>query len=286
MKPSFTNIPMEIIRTFVAVADTGSISKAADKMGLSQPAVSSQMKRLQVLLGGPVLLKGGSGTIISELGKLALEKARLVIDMQDQMLMLAGGGSQYTSLRLGISALMLPTFLATGFEPSRERLFVFAEHSREIRKGLVEGYIDIGCMFTSSGDETEIADLVVERLAVPMAWVRSRDFTLSPGAPIPVISLPEDDYIIRPLKKAGISYRIALHSGDMYARHAAIRAGCGIGAVPRAVVPSDLVITEDYYLPKMHAIEAYICVRAGLDRQKVNNVMTYLLATLKTFGTG
>ena len=46
------NIPIEIVRTVVAIAETGSLSKAGERLGLSQPAVSSQVKRLQNLIGG------------------------------------------------------------------------------------------------------------------------------------------------------------------------------------------------------------------------------------------
>ena len=183
---SITNIPIEIIRSFVVVADTGSLSKAGDRLGLSQPAISAQMKRLQVLIGGAVLSKTPAGTTISEMGKLVLEQARRVLDAHDQMLLFAGGGSANSPLRVGISALMLPTFLAPSFQSSKHCLSLFAAHSREIRKGLIEGYIDVGCLFTSSGDESQIAELIVERQSVPMSWIRSRDFVLSPGSPIPI----------------------------------------------------------------------------------------------------
>ncbi|MBN8965726.1 MAG: LysR family transcriptional regulator [Rhizobiales bacterium] len=44
------NIPIEAIRTFVVAAETGSFSKTGDKLCLSQPAISAQMKRLQLSL--------------------------------------------------------------------------------------------------------------------------------------------------------------------------------------------------------------------------------------------
>ena len=48
------NIPIEIVRSVVAVSETGSLSKAGERLGLSQPAISSQIKRLQHLVGGPL----------------------------------------------------------------------------------------------------------------------------------------------------------------------------------------------------------------------------------------
>jgi DNA-binding transcriptional LysR family regulator len=52
-----TNIPTEIIRTIVSIAETGSFSKTGEKLKLGQPAISAQVKRLQLLIGGPVFEK-------------------------------------------------------------------------------------------------------------------------------------------------------------------------------------------------------------------------------------
>ena len=46
-----TNIPTEIVRTIVVIAEAGSFSKAGERLGLSQPAISAQVKRLQMMVG-------------------------------------------------------------------------------------------------------------------------------------------------------------------------------------------------------------------------------------------
>src|ERR1700686_1592261 len=53
------NIPIEIVRTVVAISETGSLSKAGERLGLSQPAISSQIKRLQSLVGGSAIPEDG-----------------------------------------------------------------------------------------------------------------------------------------------------------------------------------------------------------------------------------
>src|ERR1700753_688974 len=84
------NIPIEIVRTVVAISETGSLSKAGEKLGLSQPAVSSQINRLQSLVGGALFSKTANGTTTTELGKLALREARRILEANDQLLRLAG----------------------------------------------------------------------------------------------------------------------------------------------------------------------------------------------------
>ena len=49
-----TNIPTDLLRTLIAVVDLRSFTKAAPSLGLTQPAVSAQIKRLQFLLGGEI----------------------------------------------------------------------------------------------------------------------------------------------------------------------------------------------------------------------------------------
>jgi hypothetical protein len=56
------NVPSEIVRTIVAISETGSLSKAAELLGLGQSAVSGQIKRIQSLLGGELFKKTSNGT--------------------------------------------------------------------------------------------------------------------------------------------------------------------------------------------------------------------------------
>ncbi|WP_246784890.1 LysR family transcriptional regulator [Bradyrhizobium sp. S69] len=68
------------MRTIVAISETGSLSRAGDSLGLSQPAVSSQVKRIETIIGGSLFSKGANGTRVTELGKLALHHARRVLE--------------------------------------------------------------------------------------------------------------------------------------------------------------------------------------------------------------
>ena len=52
------NLPMDLLRTFVAIADIGNLTKAGDRLGRSQPAISLQLKRLEELVGAPLFDEG------------------------------------------------------------------------------------------------------------------------------------------------------------------------------------------------------------------------------------
>src|SRR5271155_1883666 len=104
------NIPIEIVRTVVAISETGSLSKAGERLGLSQPAVSSQINRLQSL-GGALFSKTANGTTTTELGKLALREARRILEANDQLLRLGGNTDGPQPLRLGLSTLFVQRFI-------------------------------------------------------------------------------------------------------------------------------------------------------------------------------
>jgi DNA-binding transcriptional LysR family regulator len=70
------NIPTELLRTLVAVVDLRSFTKAANSLGVTQPAVSAQIKRLQTLLDCEILDKSAPGVSLTPSGDLVVNYAR------------------------------------------------------------------------------------------------------------------------------------------------------------------------------------------------------------------
>jgi DNA-binding transcriptional LysR family regulator len=256
------NIPIEIVRTVVAISETGSLSKAGERLGLSQPAISSQIKRLQGLVGGALFLKTANGTTTTELGKLALQQARRILEANDQLLRLGGnteGIQQQTSDTLA-------------------DIFIHADHSVPIGKGLIDGYIDIACIFENTAIESEIEQLVIDRVKDPLVWVRARNFVLSPGTPVPILTWPGDDWMMRTLTRHGIAFNIVFTGPDYHAKLTAVEAGIGFTAVPASMVPSSLVRAREYYLPDLPPIEALLCARRGLESERASALLKQLSA--------
>ncbi|WP_220090823.1 LysR family transcriptional regulator, partial [Micromonospora noduli] len=105
---------MEIreMRSFVAVAEEGSLSAAARRLHVSQPALSQSMNALERQLGVQLLIRGSTGVQTTEAGMTLLDEARAVLARHDQAVTAvarhtSGGDSV---LRLGIP-LELPTDL-------------------------------------------------------------------------------------------------------------------------------------------------------------------------------
>ena len=272
------NIPIEIVRTVVAISETGSLSKAGDRLGLSQPAISSQIKRLQSLVGGALFVKTANGTTTTELGKLALQQARRILEANDVLLRLGGNTDGTQPLRLGLSTLFVQQFIRHQTADTLVDIFVHADHSVPIGKGLIDGYIDIACIFENPAIESEIEQLVINRMKDPLVWVRAKSFVLSPGAPLPILTWPGDDWMIRTLTRHGVAYKIVFNSPDYHAKLAAVEAGIGLTAVPASMVPPTLVRAREHYLPELPQIEALLCARLGLESEQASALLKQLSA--------
>jgi DNA-binding transcriptional LysR family regulator len=270
------NIPIEIMRTIVAISETGSLSRAGDRLGLSQPAVSSQVKRIETIIGGSLFSKGASGTQTTELGKLALHHARRVLESNDQMLRLGGNKDGPQPLRLGLSTLLAEEFINHQTAASLAGIFIQTDHSTAIAKGLVDGSIDVACIFENQAIDEKIEELVINEREDPLVWVRSKNFVLSPGAPIPILTWPGDDWMIRTLSRRGIHYNIVFNSPDYHAKLAAVKAGIGLSAIPQRIVPPDLVTAREYYLPDLPPIKSLLCARLGLETEKAASLIKQL----------
>src|ERR1700704_1242418 len=95
------NIPTDLLRTLVAVVDLRSFTKAAQSLGVTQPAVSAQIKRLQSLLGYELLDKRAPGVSLTPRGESVINKARRLLSINDEILQSVGGRAAKT-LRVGI----------------------------------------------------------------------------------------------------------------------------------------------------------------------------------------
>src|SRR5437868_5387207 len=97
-----TNIPTELLRTLIAVVELRSFTKAAQSLGITQPAVSAQIKRLQHLLGAELLDKSAPGVTLTEKGHAVIDYARRLLSINDQILDLAVRQRSAEPLRIGI----------------------------------------------------------------------------------------------------------------------------------------------------------------------------------------
>ena len=80
------NIPIENLRSFVTILDAGSFTKAAERLNITQPAISAQIKRMQTLVGEDLFNKQSVGVSLTERGEAISRYARRILALNDQIL--------------------------------------------------------------------------------------------------------------------------------------------------------------------------------------------------------
>ena len=267
-----SHIPIELLRTLVAVSELGSFTKAGDELGLTQPAVSAQVKRLQAIIGGDIFLKPGVGFGLTDRGAMVVGYARRILAMNDQILSLSGSKARSRSFRIGIPNVLASTCIAAAMEKCpavfREGRPQFrCDPPAELTKNLISGHLDIVIVPSITNVHTpELAGWTERHV-----WVCAPDFVLSPGSPIPLLSWPNgisDRIAMEALEAAGLSCTVVFVATDLSVHLAAVRAGAGFFVLPERIVPADLKIAREFYLPELPKTEMGIYLREGLDPNK------------------
>ncbi len=140
-----------LLRSLVAVADTGSITEAADRVGVTQPALSRRLQQLEEHLGAELLTRGRKGAQLTEIGRLVETEARILIARYDHLReqVRAHQGLEGGTVRIGGGAtavsFVLPKAIA-GFQRSHPavRFQLKEAGSIEVAGDVLTGRLELG----------------------------------------------------------------------------------------------------------------------------------------------
>ncbi|MFI6500944.1 LysR family transcriptional regulator [Nonomuraea typhae] len=130
------------LRVVCAIADTGSISKAATSLGMSQPALAAQLRRIERQFGGPLFERGREGTTPTPLGRWLLLRSRSVLPAFDDLARDARRHARddRDTIRVGCALTRLAIFAAKALRrllPEAE-ISLRTEETTEVLPGLLE----------------------------------------------------------------------------------------------------------------------------------------------------
>jgi DNA-binding transcriptional LysR family regulator len=153
-------IELRHLRYFLAVADTLHFTKAAHRLGIAQPPLSQQIKRLEELVGHRLFDRTTRGAVLTLAGRLLAERARTTIEkIQDDLEQVrrVGRGEEGT-LTVGFSGSVMFTNLPAAIEAYRSRYPKVELRLRELSTSaqiaaLISGTLDLA--FLRDGDPTE-----------------------------------------------------------------------------------------------------------------------------------
>ncbi|HXW25711.1 MAG TPA: LysR family transcriptional regulator [Xanthobacteraceae bacterium] len=281
-----TNIPTELLRTFVAVVDLRGFTKAAQALGCTQPAVSAQIKRLQNVLGIELLDKSAPGVILTQKGQAIADCARRLLAINDEILGLATLRTSTTPLRIGIAGdfggTLLPAALADFRRHAPHQAFhVRCEVSNRLLRGLRQGEIDLAVACVEADAPVEARDRWSERVV----WVRGGEAGDDPAVPVPLVARDDGCLLtklsIEALDRAGRDWEMVFTAASSVSVAAAVAAGLGVSAMIERLVPAQLTIWRDPPLPPLPDITCGIYLREGEDRGLLEELAEALAAAIR-----
>jgi DNA-binding transcriptional LysR family regulator len=269
-----SNIPTELFRSFVAISENGSFTRAAEKLDLTQPAISAQMKRLQQLLGGDLFFKKGQGLGVTEFGSLVESYARRVLTLNDQVIAIAGRAPKSETIHVGIQSVFVRTVLPDVMNnlpaTSVGRHRFVCGNAAYLAEKLKSGYVDLAFMLL----QTESRRALIAEWPEKIVWMRAPILRLPDDEPVPYISR-ENGFIDRKIldlfADCDVPYRIVFSAADLWSRAAAAEAGVGILAtMERAVpeLPDSLILAKDRILPKLPELRGGVFFKEGFDLKR------------------
>lgn len=245
------------LRTFRVVAETLNFTRAAERLNLTQSAVSHQIRALEEELGEPLFLRGKRGVRLSEAGRLVLDDAGRLLDLAEAMRERVGRRSQALSGRVRAAAatqafvhLFAPLFEAFMREhPGVELTFRTTVSTDQTVADILSGNADVGfaslavyspALRVSQLFEDELMLVVApgHRLAgqaeASMEDLAGARFVLfERGASI---RRAADELFAR----AGLSPELALESNDTYFIKLMVEHGLGVSLLPGWAVAEEL----------------------------------------------
>src|SRR5262245_7101611 len=141
---------MHQLRYFVAVAQTGNFSRAAARCHVSQPSLSQQILKLEHRLGQPLLHRLGRRAVLTDAGRLLLDRAVMILPAADDAERHLRAGDELHGGRLAIGA--IPTVAPYALPCALERyvrrcpqveLIVREDVTSQIVQAVIEGELDL-----------------------------------------------------------------------------------------------------------------------------------------------
>jgi DNA-binding transcriptional LysR family regulator len=264
------NLPLgldpDLLRAFVLIAEGHSFTRAATLVGRTQSAVSMQVKRLEEMLGQPVLSRGKGGTVeLTPHGQYLLTRARQILALNDEVMATFRTPQIAGTVRLGspddYAFGYLPPVLK-GFADSHPavQVDVLCEPSQDLVERIRRCELDLAL----ASDDYEPHDAsVVPLWRGPLVWVTSVRYAPHLLDPLP-LALGSSDPLrkrggcgwsraaLEALERAGRRYRIAYTSSSQVGTHAPVMAGLAVTVSAHAWLPDGLrVVRPEEGLPPL-----------------------------------
>jgi len=275
------DIDITLLRSFLTTARNGSLSRAAQILGRTQPSLSQQIRRLEDIMGQSLFFRSTQGTKLTLAGEALLPYAERMVtlndEVQSEISIRAMDGRRGIGLMEDIAASNLTSILAEFaiLHPNLQ-LEVIVADSATLKSGLDNEHLDL-----------VIGDTIGMRsprwvIQNQLSWVGAPSFDLNRDPlPLALFSRPCNwrDPLLECLNKNECRWRLAFESTSVQAIQAAVRAGIALSALLPMNMQAGIVAIDlqNSRLPKIPPVELALYRRSGTERDRVLDILETLL---------
>lgn len=271
----------DLLRTFLAFAESGSLTHAATVVGRTPSAITAQMQRLEAVIGEELLAPSGRGRVLTPAGEDVVVQARKILDVhRDAWLSLKGArtdGRVSLGCTQDFADSTLPGLLQQFARAHpRVRLDLRVGRSKELVSQYDQGAVDVMIVMRHGRAADEVAVL-----SEPMVWLCASGDVMPEDEQLPLAVLDPPcgfrSAAIDALEASGRSYRIAATSPSLSGLRAAVRSGIALTARTERFAGEGIAIApERFALPALPNAEFSLHLKA--NAQKAATTLAGLLA--------
>jgi len=249
-------LDLTLLSTFVAIVETGSFGRAAERVARGPSAVSMQMRRLEERLDTRLLDRNAHAVALTEDGHRLFPYAKSLVEMSEEARAVMSDAGLSGKLRVGVPEWFGNTRLQgvlARFMRSHPNvhLNVRADASTNLREGVARGELDMALAIVDPADTGEHA-VHSERLL----WVVGRNHAPRIGEEMPLALFeppcPYRDLAIGELERFGWRWRETFTSSSVATVRNAVEARMGLSVFPESAVTDELrVLGETDGFPRL-----------------------------------
>ncbi|QGN57666.1 LysR substrate-binding domain-containing protein [Nostocoides sp. HKS02] len=277
----------ELLRTFLAVAQSLSFTRAAQSLGLRQPTVSQHVRRLEDAVGRPLFLRDTRRVALTSDGEAMAGFARDILAAQERAVGYFTGSHLAGRLRFGVTDDLALTPLPRILRDFRQLypridLELAVLQNDSLLRRIESGHLDVAFVKRSAGTPTLAKGQLVRR--DQLVWVAVDSLRLDPEQPVPLVVYQAPSLSravsVQALEKQGRRSRITCTVRGVNGVLAAVRAGLGITVMARTLMPSDLVeLPTSSGLPKLPHLDLVLLTNRQAPAEAAAALTSAILAS-------
>ncbi|NVK58151.1 MAG: LysR family transcriptional regulator [Alteromonadaceae bacterium] len=265
LQAAIATVDLDMLRSFVAIVESGSMTKAARLVYRTPAAVSLQIKKLEELLGVRLMERTSRATHLTSHGELLMNYARQLLSINQELFGQFNQSQPVQTLTFGLAEQFgvtdLPAVLSQFSKAYPHiRVEVVVGRSTEIMQKFLRKELDIGLVNLLTDSPPEYMQLVSkERLC----WATVSGSSIAQQMPLK-LSLAETgcawrQLAVEALSKQGLDYTIAYTSDSYMGQVAAAKADLAIAAIPFSLLEAPLIeVDRAAGLPDIGIVPTYV----------------------------